>query len=102
MIAVLSFQNLLYWRFITTSHARTSFRFIALSFAFLFVLAFSSLASSQVTVSGSTGANGIYAQLNLAFTAINGAGTQAGNNIAIDITANTTEAASARGRLGER
>jgi hypothetical protein len=60
-----------------------------------FLLACGINAFSQVTVAGSTGANGSYAQLNLAFTALNGAGTQAGNNITIDITANTTETASA-------
>jgi len=50
--------------------------------------------SAQVTVAGSTGANGTYAQLNLAFTAINGA-AQTGNNIVVTITASTTETASA-------
>jgi Calx-beta domain/Right handed beta helix region len=60
-----------------------------------FILAFSLNALSQVTVSGSTGANGSYTELNLAFTALNGAGTQAGNNISINITGNTTETASA-------
>ena len=49
---------------------------------------------SQVTVSGSTGANGTYARLALAFTAINGA-AQTGNNIVITITANTTETVAA-------
>ena len=49
---------------------------------------------SQVTVSGSTSANGSYARLGLAFTAINGA-SQTGNNIIITITANTTETAAA-------
>jgi len=83
------------------SHAQKSFRFSALSFAFLFVLAFSSNASSQVTVTGSTGANATYTELNLAFTAINGAGTQAGNNINVAITANTTETASATLTAGD-
>ena len=49
---------------------------------------------SQVTVSGSTSANGSYTRLGLAFTAINGA-SQTGNNIVITITANTTETAAA-------
>ena len=51
-------------------------------------------ASSQVTVAGSTGANGTYSQLNLAFAAINGT-AQAGNNIVVTITASTTETATA-------
>ncbi|MBL0146840.1 MAG: hypothetical protein IPP48_15080 [Chitinophagaceae bacterium] len=45
---------------------------------------------SQVTVAGSTGANGTYPSLTLAggaFAAINAAGTQAGNNITVSITA---------------
>lgn len=55
-----------------------------------FVLALGISASAQVTVGGSTGANGSYANLGAAFTAINGA-TQTGNNITVDITANVTE-----------
>lgn len=47
---------------------------------------------SQVTVTGSTGANGAYTTVGAAFTAINGAGTQAGNNIIVEISANTSEA----------
>jgi hypothetical protein len=50
---------------------------------------------AQVTVTGSTGADGSYARLGLAFTAINGQPNQAGRNITISITANTTETASA-------
>lgn len=45
---------------------------------------------AQVTVSGSTGANGTYASLSQAggaFAAINAAGSQAGNNVLITITA---------------
>ena len=49
----------------------------------------------NVSVAGSTGANGSYATLRAAFTAINGNGTQAGNNISVTIVANTTETASA-------
>jgi len=44
----------------------------------------------QVTVSGSTGANGTYTSLTQAggaFATINGAGSQAGNNIFITVTA---------------
>jgi len=49
---------------------------------------------AQVTVAGSTGADGTYTMLNLAFTAINGT-AQTGNNIVVTITASTTEAAAA-------
>jgi len=74
-------------------------------FTFLLVLAlaagiFVQTANSQVTVTGSTGANSTYARLELAFTAINGA-AQTGNNIVITITANTTESASAVLNAGE-
>ena len=50
-------------------------------------------AHSQITVSGSTGANGSYSSLTQAggaFAAINAAGSQAGNNILISITADVT------------
>jgi hypothetical protein len=50
---------------------------------------------AQVTVANSTGADGNYTTLKLAFDAINAQSTQAGNNITISITANTTETASA-------
>jgi len=71
-------------------HARKSFRFIALSCAFLFVSAFSSTALSQVTVTSSGGTpNANYTTVDGAFTAIN-AGTHTGA-VTIDITANTTE-----------
>jgi Calx-beta domain/Carboxypeptidase regulatory-like domain len=52
-------------------------------------------ASAQVTVTGSTGANASYTTLKGAFDAINAAGTQAGNNILVDISASTTETATA-------
>lgn len=51
------------------------------------------IAQSQVTVSGSTGANGTYSSLTQAggaFAVINAAGSQAGNNIVINITADVT------------
>ena len=64
-----------------------------LFFALTFTL-FAAQVNAQVTVSGSTGANGAYTQLNLAFTAINGT-AQTGNNIVVTISANTTETASA-------
>lgn len=48
----------------------------------------------QVTVAGSNGANGIYATLGAAFTAINGP-LQVGMNITVTITANTVEPATA-------
>src|SRR4030095_7677394 len=50
---------------------------------------------AQVTVAGSTGANGAYTTLKGAFDAINLNAAQAGNNITIVISANTTETASA-------
>lgn len=59
------------------------------------MLAFAISTSAQVTVSGSTGADGTYATLGAAFTAINGAGTQAGNDILVEVSANTTETATA-------
>jgi Calx-beta domain/Carboxypeptidase regulatory-like domain len=52
-------------------------------------------ASAQVTVTGSTGANASYTTVKGAFDAINAAGTQAGNNILVDISASTTETATA-------
>jgi len=51
-------------------------------------------AYSQINVVGSSGADGSYTQLNLAFTAINGT-AQTGNSIVITISASTTETASA-------
>jgi len=61
----------------------------------IYVLLFTALAfatgiNAQVTVSGSTGANGTYTTLTQpagAFAAINVAGSQAGNNILITVTA---------------
>ncbi len=50
---------------------------------------------AQITVSGSTDANGSYSTLKLAFDALNANGDQTSNNIVISITANTTETASA-------
>ncbi|MCX6230786.1 MAG: gliding motility-associated C-terminal domain-containing protein [Bacteroidetes bacterium] len=50
---------------------------------------------AQVTVSGSAGGNGTYGTLKLAFDALNLQTTQAGNNIVIQITANTVESATA-------
>ncbi len=50
---------------------------------------------SQATVAGSTGADGTYANLRLAFAAINAQGAQGGNNIVITITTSITDNASA-------
>lgn len=62
--------------------------------SFVFLCVFNS--NAQVTVSGSTGANGsTYTTLKSAFDAINSNATQTGNNIIITLTANTTETASA-------
>lgn len=67
-----------------------SFRSIVIT---LFVIAVSAFtASAQVDVTGSTGADGSYATLGAAFTAING-GVQTGNNIVIGISGDTTEGA---------
>lgn len=73
------------------SNRKSSYKLIIFAIA-LFVISLSaSSAFSQVTVSGSTGANGAYTTVGAAFTAINGAGTQAGNNIVVEISANTAE-----------
>ncbi len=69
-------------------------------YLFLFIIIFTCTTSvAQVTVTGSTGANGTYATLTDAsaitgaFAAINAAGTQAGNNILITISADIIETA---------
>ncbi len=67
--------------------------FLSWCAAFLLVAISSFNANAQVTVAGSTGANSTYATLKLAFDAINANSAQAGNNITISITANTTETA---------
>ncbi len=67
---------------------------IKFCYVFIAVLFFIAKSYSQVTVSGSTSANGTYSRLGLAFTAINGA-SQTGNNIVIILTANITETTSA-------
>jgi Carboxypeptidase regulatory-like domain len=59
------------------------------------IIAFGISASAQVDVIGSSGANATYGSLGSAFTAINGAGTQAGNVITVTISADTTESVSA-------
>ena len=46
---------------------------------------------TNVTVAGSTGADGGYATLGAAFTALNANGTQAGNNITVTIAAIRTK-----------
>jgi hypothetical protein len=53
------------------------------------------LLAQNVTVAGSTGADGSYATLKAAFDAINAQPAQAGNNIVVTIGANTTETATA-------
>jgi len=60
----------------------------------LFIILFGSQANAQVTVDGSTGANGTYTELRLAFDAINGT-SQTGNTITITLTTSTAETASA-------
>lgn len=62
----------------------------------VWILNFAATANSQVTISGASGGiNGSYLSLSGAllgaFNAINGGGSQTGNNIVITITANTAE-----------
>ncbi|MES2138067.1 MAG: T9SS type A sorting domain-containing protein [Bacteroidota bacterium] len=59
------------------------------------IVAISVNMEAQVTVAGSTGANGTYTTLKGAFDAINGNSNQTGNAITISITASTTETAPA-------
>lgn len=61
--------------------------------AIIFLLLFN-WCYSQITVSGSNGANGTYTTLRAAFNAING-NSQTGMNITISVTGNTTETATA-------
>ena len=68
-----------------------SIKSIILFFALQFLV---SISTAQVTVTGSTGADGAYTRLGLAFTAINGT-AQTGNNIVVTISANSTETAAA-------
>ena len=61
---------------------------------FLIISFFFQSAYSQINVSGSSGADGSYARLGLAFAAINGT-AQTGNSVVITVTGSTTETASA-------
>ncbi|MCA1588909.1 MAG: hypothetical protein LC730_03665, partial [Acidobacteria bacterium] len=68
--------------------------------ASLFLLiACSIFAPAQVTVSGSTGADGTYVDLTSAFFTINSA-SQSGNNILVEISANITEGSTAELNAG--
>lgn len=60
----------------------------------MITIVFFQSAYSQITVIGSSGADGSYTQLGLAFSAINGT-AQTGNSIVITITGSTTETTSA-------
>lgn len=62
---------------------------------FALCLSLTGEAQAQITVAGSTGANGSYTTLADAFAAINANGTQGGNNIAISVVGDTTETVSA-------
>src|SRR5205814_2365515 len=62
---------------------------------FLALTQFAKAGVTAVTVSGSTGADGNYGSLKLAFDALNANPTQTANTIAIFIVADTTETASA-------
>jgi putative cofactor-binding repeat protein len=64
------------------------------AFGILF-LAFNICIYAQVSVSGSTGADGPYTSLKLAFDAINANSNQTGNNIVITLSGSTTETATA-------
>ena len=67
-------------------------QFLLLAVIFAGAFAFNN-ADAQVTISGSTGVDGTYGSLTLgggAFDILNGAESQAGNNIIIDITADLT------------
>ena len=66
-----------------------------------FILAFGISALGQVTVAGSTGADGSYTTLKGAFDAINANAVQTGNAISITVTANTTETATAALNAGD-
>ena len=69
------------------------FTMSALVASILFTAA--TLHAQNVTVTGSTGADGSYVTVKAAFDALNLNGTQGGNTISISIIGNTTEAASA-------
>lgn len=69
--------------------------FKSLLFAATLILSISEVFSSNVDVTGSTGADGTYSTLKDAFDAINSNTNQAGNNIVITISGSTTETASA-------
>ena len=60
-----------------------------------FIFATSVKMNSQVTVSGSTGANAVYTTLKAAFDGVNLNANQTGNVILISITANTVETTTA-------
>jgi hypothetical protein len=71
-------------------HLATSKIFFACILCFL-LAGISTTVNAQVTVSGSTGANGTYSTLGGAFTAINNNANQSSNNIEIQISANIDE-----------
>lgn len=61
------------------------------TFLLSFIIFLSINTEAQITVAGSTGANGPYSTLKAAFDAINTNSNQTGNAITISITASTTE-----------
>ena len=76
----------------TNSCDYSNLRHFALVCSTLGALAFGSSAFAQnVTVTGSTGADGSYATLTAAFTAINANTTQTGNTISVSIVGDTAE-----------
>ena len=78
----------------TTPRQTTHLKRIFLSLAGLTLFASASFAQN-VTVTGSTGADGSYATLKAAFDALNANTTQTGNAITVSIDGDTTETASA-------
>jgi len=76
------------------SNRKSSYKLVIFAIALFFVSLAASNASSQITVAGSTAADGPYTTLGGAFTAINGS-AQTGNVISISVSADTTEGVSA-------
>jgi hypothetical protein len=84
------------FQFRTNNQSQLMRKAIKLTAAVFLLLTMCAIASAQnVTVAGSTGANGSYPTLGDAFTAINANTNQTGNAITISIVGDTTEAASA-------
>src|SRR5438045_4083737 len=72
-----------------------SLKSAAVFLLFFALTQFAKAGVTAVTVSGSTGADGNYGSLKMAFDTLNANPTQTGNTIAVSIVGNTTEPASA-------